>query len=213
MPAKDQTLVTDGLDCGVELYPGSMLRPNIKKLRSTLDRIVSFAEVGVCQAYGRDMLLHRDIHSPRVRYKSQIDYAESSACIENHSPATASCVTASDDKRPRSGAPLPESVSLHVPADCVVETIGVGGKGARRLLGHRPDRACPGVSTNFGHSPPASAISSTNSAVCEDCLCVHLGVRLEEGTDSRLDVGSVTASGRPIQKAGEDKLEKRLVNC
>ena len=48
VPAKDQTLVTNGLACGVELCQGTMLRPNIAKLRSTWDRIIMFAESGVC---------------------------------------------------------------------------------------------------------------------------------------------------------------------
>ena len=48
VPAKDQTLVTNGFACGVELCQGIMLRPNIIKLRSTWNRIISFAATGVC---------------------------------------------------------------------------------------------------------------------------------------------------------------------
>ena len=81
-------------------------------------------------------------------------------------------------------------VAVRHPSDAIGSavfsaTIGVGGKGARRLLGPRPDRACPGVSSNFGHPPP----------VCDDWLCVHLGVRLEDGVDTRLNIDNGTANG------------------
>ena len=38
----------DGLACGVELCQGILLRPNIAKLRATWDRIIMFAETGIC---------------------------------------------------------------------------------------------------------------------------------------------------------------------
>ena len=44
--------MTDGLACGDALYQGITLRPNIKKLRSTWVRIVSFAAAGVCTPNG-----------------------------------------------------------------------------------------------------------------------------------------------------------------
>ena len=47
-PSKDQSLVLDGLACGVELSKGVSLRPNIKKLRITWDRILSLIEIGAC---------------------------------------------------------------------------------------------------------------------------------------------------------------------
>ena len=48
VPAKYQTLVTDGLACGVELCQGILLRPNIPKLRATWDRIIMLAETWIC---------------------------------------------------------------------------------------------------------------------------------------------------------------------
>ena len=82
---------------------------------------------------------------------------------------SASSVPAADQVLLTSKHRVAQSISADVSTDAAEreteegKAMGVGGKGACRLLGPRPGRACPGVSINVCHSPLARAISPANS--------------------------------------------------